>query len=35
MNDKKFELVEVEMDIYLPLFLELKEYFFYLLNSQA
>ena len=32
MNDKKFELVEVEMDIYLPLFLELKEYFFYLLN---
>jgi hypothetical protein len=35
MSDKKFELVEVEMDIYLPLFLELKEYFFYLLNSQA
>ena len=35
MNDKKFELVEVEMDIYLPLFLELKEYFFYLLKSQA
>lgn len=35
MNDKKFELVEVEMDIYLPLFLELKEYFFYLLNLQS
>lgn len=34
MNDKKFELVEVEMDIYLPLFLELKEYFFYLLKFQ-
>lgn len=35
MSDKKFELVEVEMDIYLPLFLELKEYFFYLLNFQS
>ena len=34
MNDKKFELVEVDMNIYLPLFLELKEYFFYLKNLQ-
>ena len=32
MSDKKFDLVEVDMNIYLPLFLELKEYFFYLLN---
>ena len=33
-SDKKFNLVEVEMDIYMPIFLELKEYFFYLLNFQ-
>lgn len=34
MSDKKFDLVEVDMNIYLPLFIELKEYFFYLLNQQ-
>lgn len=33
MSDKKFDLVVVDMDIYLPLFLELKQYFFYLLKN--
>lgn len=34
MSDKKFDLVEADIQKYMPIFLELKEYFFYLKNLQ-
>lgn len=34
MSDKKFELVEADIEKYMPIFLELKQYFFYLKTLQ-